>query len=173
MYKNTTFRINPELKEYAKEIYPEYEAKSLSAFINGLLYAAKYGMDMPGSMKGMEFLSDVLSGKCTTKHEVLIRRAELAAELRTKYFKFLDTQNDGLFLLNCVCNGLERYIGSTGWIDYIADSFYERYEIVILPKEIRQLTLEWFNDADLSGRTREVYIKEIQKRRKENAAMEA
>lgn len=172
VYKNTTFRINPELKEYVKEIYPDYGAKSMSAFFNGILYAARYGMDLPGSMEGMKFLRDVIAGNCKTKHEVLIKRAELVADIRKKFYAFLDTWNEGMFLLNCVCNGLEMYTNSESWIDYVADEFNQRYDIVILPREIKKLTFEWFNDADAAGRTRDVYIKAIRKRRKEFASME-
>lgn len=122
----STIRIERSYWEWVKLIYPLYGAKSLSAFIEGLLFFFCYG-ENPQGINIKKLLSDALDGKVFVDNPVVL-------QLESRKKKFLQFVSE---------SGFERNLLDNLIID--GESFLQTNETLVI--QLHHEYKEWTDDV--------------------------
>ena len=142
--------------EFVKQIYPVYGAKSLSAFINGLLYFFSYAQNPP-EVDVRRLLQDALDGKVYAQNPEVLA----ADQLRFNWLEFIEETHEQTMLELLCCDGdyfLAQDAHSRLRLN-IQKQFAAQHNYVLTDSELLQLFAVWRDIVKKNGKYREEYAK--------------
>ena len=148
----STIRIERSYWDWIKLIYPIYGAKSLSAFIEGILFFFCYG-DNPSGINIRKLFTDALEGKVFVDNPAVVQQDKIKAD-----FMELISENYEGTMLEQLCSSGDDFMNMNIRLRLnIQHQFQVVYEYTLTDSEIQELVALWVDSVKRNGKYREAY----------------
>ena len=154
----STIRIERNYWDWIKMIYPIYGAKSLSAFIEGILFFFCYG-DNPSGINIRKLFTDALEGKVLNEGKVCANNPVVVQQdkIKSDFMEFIAETYEGT-MLNLLCSDGDDFIKKRSMLALnIQTQFSNTYEHTLTDSELRELVALWCDAVKANGKYREAY----------------
>lgn len=148
----STIRIERNYWDWIKLIYPIYGAKSLSAFIEGILFFFCYG-DNPSGINIRKLFTDALDGKVFVDNPSVVQQDKIKSD-----FMELISENYEGTMLEQLCSSGDGFLESNIRLRLnIQHQFQLIYEHTLTDSELRELVALWCDSVKANGKYRAAY----------------
>lgn len=148
----TNIRIERNYWDWIKVIYPIYGAKSLSAFIEGILFFFCYG-DNPSGINIRKLFTDALEGKVFVDNPAVVQQDKI----RNDFMEFLSETYETT-MLQILCSDGDAFITKYHTLALnIQTQFRNIYEYTLTDSELQELVALWVDSVKSNGKYREAY----------------
>lgn len=162
MEPQTSCRLNLKHREYANLIKDEYRVKSMSALLDGFLFAICTGKD-PANGDILRLLRDILDGKTANNSPAAQRERQLGGTPRDRCYRIMD-ENYGDGLLADWSNSdelMKRNLADTnGWLNRLR-MLCANHDLSLDTASARKYAGEWYERAKKNGTLDAVIKKEM------------
>ena len=149
----TNIRIERRYWEWIKVIYPVYGAKSLSAFIEGVIFFFCYG-DNPVGINIRKLLEDALDGKVFIDNPAVMAQEQR----KTDFLDFVTESGFETLLLNTLCSDGDNFLQTNKkLVIQLHHEYHEWRGETLTDEELFGLVSIWRDIVKANGKFRTAY----------------